>query len=218
MAMVTTNKQYEFCDDIWGVIMSYAGVTEYITYGGYNGKYIIDINYLRTEGEYGIFKNSYRMFDIVTRQVTSHKYHQARKEDALVKYKLQTLKRSRFVYPEFECLTINPIVKYTRLNYQTNTHIEFRDKIRIRVLQKRNKRHTTTTLTEDDVYVDGLKLSPRTHFITNHNKVEQYRQCVNIKTGEIREDSRVIKPAYSIVTRLDVKSNKYKEGTKITDL
>ena len=225
MAMVTTKKQYEFCNDLWGVIMSYLGQVEYTEYGCFNGNVIIDINYLRTEGEYGIFKNSYKMINRITSEVTYHKYHLNRKEDALIKYKLDTLKRSYSVYPnaerpyggnlikyEEEEVTFSPMFKYTKLNK------ELKEKVRIKIVEKRHKKNTKTKLIEDDLYINGEKWSPRTHIITNYKKLEQVRQCINIKTGEYRKDTRVIKPSYRIITHIDYKSNKYKEGTRIIDL
>ena len=218
MAMVITKKQYEFCDDLWGVIMSYVGVIEYTYYGWFNGKVIIDINYLRTEGDYGIFINSYKMFNYNTGAVTTHKYHINRKETALIKYKLNNSKYDYYEYPvggkrvliDKEELTFSPMM--------SNINKQVKEKICITIVDKRNKRNTQTRLIEDDVYVDGVKWSPRIHTISNRKKVEQFRTCINATTGEIRRDKRVIKPSYRIITHIDYKSNKYKVGTRIIDL
>ena len=221
MAMVTTKKQYEFCDDLWGVIMSYVGVVEYTKYGSVSNNYIIDINYLCTEGEYGIFINSYKMFNYDTGEVTSHKYKGNRKETALIKYKLDNSKYDYVTYPDGkrvayqeEELSFSPMFKY----YNNMLNKEVKEKTRIKIVEKRHKKNTKTIRVEDDVYINGERWSPRHHTITNYKKVEQLRTCINIKTGKCRKETRVIKPSYSILTHIDFKSNKYKEGTRFKNL
>lgn len=216
MAMVTTKKQYEFCDELWGLIMSYVGVTEYTSYGSFNGNVIIDINYLRTEGEYGIFKNSYKLFNRTTGEVTSCKYHQSRKEDALVKYKLVETINSymeqgarKSVVNDIQELTFSPMM--SKINKQV------KEKVRIKLVQKLNKRNTNNKLVEDILYVNG-ETSTRNHIITNYKRQYQIRHCVNIKTGEIRRDTRVIRQPYSMVTFIDAGSKKYQFGTRIINL